>query len=122
MAHSISSVCRSELRRQLEDDRDQAQRLLAQEADSRERVEAESAATQEAVEEAIRDLEALDSERTQLRHKLQARNLPVRLRASRCAGAVASMIAAAVRTTLLAISGVCRTKQRLTAWAAPRRR
>ena len=64
-----------ELRRQLEEDRAQSQQLLAQEADSRERVEAESTATKEAVEEAIKDLESLDAERTQLRHKLQARAL-----------------------------------------------
>lgn len=68
-------TCSAELRRQLDEDRAQSQQLLAQEADSRERVEAESAATKEAVEEAIKDLEQLDAERTQLRHKLQARSL-----------------------------------------------
>jgi hypothetical protein len=64
-------ACRTELRQQLEHEREQAQDLLCQEASSRERVEQESAATKAAVEEAIKDLEALDSERTELRQRLQ---------------------------------------------------
>jgi uncharacterized protein (DUF3084 family) len=65
-------MCRTELRFQLESERERSQDLLQQEAESRRRVEQESDATKAAVAEAIKDLEGLDRERTELRHRLQA--------------------------------------------------
>lgn len=69
-------ACRTELRFQLETERERSQDLLQQEAESRRRVEQESNATKAAVAEAIKDLESLDRERTELRHRLQARPVP----------------------------------------------
>lgn len=59
------------MKEQLQLERQRAAELLQKEAQSRERVEQESAATKAAVAEAIRDIEALDQERTQLRTQLQ---------------------------------------------------
>lgn len=73
-SHSLNRLVRlpyrTQLKQQLELEREHTQELLQKEAQSRERVEQESAATKAAVAEAINDLESLDEERKQLRKKL----------------------------------------------------
>jgi DNA repair exonuclease SbcCD ATPase subunit len=67
----MQQFCRADLRDLLTSELERTQELLKQEAESRQRVNQESAATKEAVEEAIKDLEALDAERTELRTHLR---------------------------------------------------
>jgi hypothetical protein len=68
---TVTVLYRKELRELLNSELERAQEVLGQEAESRQRVEQESAATKEAVEEAIKDIEALDAERTDLRTRLR---------------------------------------------------
>lgn len=62
-----------DFRAELEQERERSAELLGREEASRLRAEAEAAATRAAVEEAIKDLEALDADRTELRARLQVR-------------------------------------------------